>query len=193
MEGTQKIIDEIISSAKQTAAAMEKEAREELDADKARLADELEKAKAAALEKYKLEADAVYSGRVKLGELEAGKVLLDARQKCVAAVYDGVREKILGAPDKEYLALLGKLIAECCENGDEVIAAKSDSKRVTAAWLKKIADGAKVKLTLSKTYGDFAGGVILRNARYDRDLTVDEIVESLKERTVGETVKNLGI
>jgi len=54
MEGTQKIIDEIISSAKQTAAAMEKEAREELDADKARLADELLKEKEAPLEQKKL-------------------------------------------------------------------------------------------------------------------------------------------
>lgn len=193
MEGTQKIIDEIISSAKQTAAAVEREAREELDADAARLAEDLERTRVAALERYKLEADAAYSGRVKLGELEAGKVLLDARQRCVAAVYDGVREKILAAPDKEYLAFIGKLIAECCEDGDEVIAARADEKRVTAAWLKKIADGAKVKLTLCKTYGDFAGGVMLRNPRYDRDLTVDEIVESLKERTVGDTVKSLGI
>lgn len=193
MEGKQKIIDEIIATAKKSAESMINAARAELKSSEDELVAELEKAKADALAKYAFEAESLYSGRVKLGELEAGKAVLKARQQCVAAVYDGVRERILAAPDKEYLALIGKLIKEHAEDGDEVIIAKSDAKRITAAWLKKIADGAKIKLKLPKTTGDFSGGVILRNAKYDRDLTVDEIVHELRERTVADTVKSLGI
>ena len=33
----------------------------------------------------------------------------------------------------------------------------------------------------------------MRNARYDRDLTVDAIVDELKEQTVYETVAYLGL
>lgn len=193
MQGKQKIIDDILSSAKSTAAAMIDEATQEQTENIEELRQRLEVEQAEALSKAQAAADEAYSGQVKLGDLEAGKVLLKAKQDCVSAVYDGVREKILAAKDAEYLAVLQKLIVNVCEDGDEVIAAKADEKRVTAAWVKKVSTAAKKKLTLSKTQGDFAGGVVLRNNKYDRDLSVDEIVQELKERTISETVKKLGL
>lgn len=193
MVGKQKLIDEILSSAKKTAAAMVEEATAEQTEALAALRKELDAAQAESLARSDKAADDYYSGQVKLGDLEAGKALLHAKQRCVAAVYDGVRDKILRAPDAEYLALLQKLVVEVCEDGDEIIAAKSDAKRVNAAWVKKVSAAAKKKLTLSKEQGDFSGGVILRNPRYDRDLSVDEIVAELKERTVGDTLKALGL
>ncbi len=193
MEGKQKIIDDIIASADATAERIVEQAVAEVQSALDELKSSLASAHTASAEKYRADAQATYDGQVKLGELEAGKIMLKARQACVSAVYDGVRERILSAPDKEYLALLQKLIVGACENGDEVIAAQADEKRVTAAWVKKVGESAKRKLTLSKTRGEFAGGVILRNAKYDRDLTVDEIVSELKERTVGETVAKLGL
>lgn len=193
MEGKQKIIDDILASANANAQRIVEQATAEVDAMLDELGASLAAAREQSAKKYRADAQAAYDGQVKLGELEAGKVMLEARQACVSAVYDGVRERILSASDKEYLALLQKLIVDACENGDEVIAAKADEKRVTAAWIKRVGESAKRKLTLAKTRGEFAGGVILRNAKYDRDLTVDEIVAELKERTVGETVVKLGL
>ena len=193
MQGQQKIIDEIISSAKTAAASMIEEATAESAEALESLRAELEAEKKAKAEITKRAADDIYSGQVKLGELEAGKILLAAKQRCVAAVYDGVRKRILGAKDEQYLSLLQRLIADSCEDGDEIISAKSDSKRVTEAWVKKVSAAAKKKLTLGKERGDFSGGVILRNAKFDRDLTVDEIVADLKERTVADTAKKLGL
>ncbi len=193
MQGKQKLIDDILSSAKKTASAMIAEAEAEQTRELENLRKELDAAQAESLKLAQKSADDYYSGQVKLGDLEAGKTLLRAKQACVSAVYDGVREKILSAPDSEYLALLQKLITDVCEDGDEVIAAKSDGKRVNAAWIKKVNAAAKKKLVLSKEQGDFAGGVILRNARYDRDLSVDEIIAELKDRTIAETVKRLGL
>lgn len=193
MQGTQKIIDDILSSAKLAAQGIIDEATAEVNASLEEVSSEIERAQSAAMEKIKAEADALYSGQIKLGELEANKAMLKARQKCMQDVYDGVREKLLSAPDKQYLAFLQKLITEVCEDGDEIIASKSDAKRVTDAWVKKVSTACKRKLTLSKTQGDFSGGVILRNAKFDRDLTVDEIVADLKERTAAETLKKLGL
>lgn len=136
-------------------------------------------------------ADALYQGQVKLGELEAGKVMLRAKQECVGLVYDGVRERILDAPDAEYLALVKKLISEYAEDGDEVIISSRDTKRITADWLEKAA--GKKKLALSKSIGEFSGGIVLRNKRFDRDLSVDAIVDELKERTAVETLAKLGL
>lgn len=191
MQGKERMIDDILQSAQSTAAAMvaeaEAENRQKLDSlrqktDDAAKADEAEADEA---------ATRVYSGQVKLGELDAGKIILGVKQECVAAVYDSVKTKVLELPDAKYLAFIAGLVKAEAEDGDEVIISKRDAKRITAAWLKKCAP--KKKLTLSKEQGDFSGGVILRNADYERDLTVDSVVEELKERTLAETVKKLGL
>lgn len=193
MQNTQKIIDDILESANKTVAAVIGEAREAVDAEEKALEAELAESERRELERIAESAKAVYDGKIKLAELEAGKAVLKAKQECVSAVYDRVRERILSAPDKEYLALLQRLIVSVCEDGDEVVASARDAKRVNADFVKKAGAAAGKKLTLSDTRGDFSGGVILRNARYDRDLTVDEIVNDLKERTVTQTVSRLGL
>ena len=193
MQGKQKIIDDILSSARTAASSVVSEAQSEAQAELDELRAELDAAQKESLVKAEAAAQQLYAGQVKLGELEAGKAMLRAKQACVSAVYDGVKKKILAAPAAEYLKILQSVIVQYCEDGDEIVAAKSDSKRVTAAWVKKVATSAKKKLTLSKAVGDFDGGVILRNAKYDRDLTVDAIVDELKERTIADTVARLGL
>ena len=193
MQGKEKIIDDILASARATAAAMIEEATAERDATASALQDKLAESEEAAAQKSQAAADSVYAGQIKLCELEAGKVLLRAKRDCVSAVYDEVKKKILALPDAKYLALLQKLIVKYGENGDEIVACKRDEKRVTAAWVKKVATASKKKLTLSKTRGEFDGGVILRNGKYDRDLTVDELIEGLKEDTESTVVQKLGL
>lgn len=193
MQGKKNIIDDILMSAKKSAETMIADAEaERAEAEKA-IAAELAVLEASAAEEAKAAADAVKSGKLKLGELEAGKILLRFKRTCVDSVYDEVKAKILKMKDAEYLGLLQRLIAEVATDGDEVVAAKSDAKRVTAEWVKKVSTAIKKKLTLSKEKGEFEAGVILRNAEYDRDLTLYEIIADLKERTEPETVKSLGL
>ena len=192
MQGKQKIIDDIISSAKATATAIGAEAAAEVQSGLASLRAELDAAQKESVDRSDAAAKELFDGQVKLGELEANKALLAAKQACVSAVYYGVKRKILSAPDGEYLKILQGVIVKYCEDGDEVIAGKAD-KRITAEWVKKVSSAAKKKLTLSKEKGDFEGGVILRNAKFDRDLTVDAIVDELKEQTVYDTVTRLGL
>ncbi len=193
MCGKQKIIDEILATARAAAASMVEETTAELNETTETLRSSLEQKLSLAAEQSKKAADDVYAGRVKLGDLEANKIMLAAKQRVVAAVYDEVERKILTAPDAEYLALLQKLIVANCEDGDVVIAAQTDAKRVTDAWVKKVSTAAKKKLALAKERGAFSGGVVLRNAKFDRDLTVSEIVKELKDRTVTVTVEKLGL
>lgn len=193
MQGKQNIIDDIISSAKKTAAAMIADAEnEKAEAEKAIAASLAESEKAA-----KAEADAaahaVRSGKLKLGELEAGKILLGYKRACVDGVYSEIKAKILAMKDAEYLAFLQKLIAPVAVDGDEIVAAKSDAKRVTSAWVKKLSSALKIKLTLAKEYGEFDAGVTLRNAEFDRDLTVDAVIADLKDATEADTVKSLAL
>lgn len=186
------MIDDILQNARTAASKLIDEATAEHDA--------LIEATRASLEERRIKTDAekiaaanaVYSGRIKLGELEVSKIILGAKQKCVSAVYDGVRDGIVKMPAAEYAKLMSRLIKEYVEDGDEIIVGKSD-KRLTAEWVKDLSKSTKKKLTLSKEKGDFEAGVVLRNSRYDRDFTVDEIVADLRERTVTDVAKKLGL
>lgn len=193
MQGKEKIIDDILSSARAAASSVVAEAQEQSQAELDELRAELCAAQKESLEKYEQAAQQLYAGQVKLGDLEANKALLSAKQACVSAVYYGVKLKILAAPDAEYLGIIRAAIEKYCEDGDEIISAKADEKRVTAAWVKKLSTSLKKQLTLSAERGDFDGGVILRNKKYDRDLTVDAIVDELKEATIADTVARLGL
>lgn len=168
------------------------EATAELNGAMSSLQAELDAERERLNESAKLDAEAVYAGRVKLGELEANKILLEAKQSCVTKVYETVRDMFDKLSDAQYLALMQKLILGVCEDGDEIIAAAGD-KRVTDAWVKKVSAAAKKKLTLGKERGDFGAGVVLRNGKYDRSLTADDIVAELKERTLSETAARLGL
>lgn len=191
MQGKQKIIDDILASAKKTAADMIAEAEKEREEAESVVASSLSASEKSAKAEADAAAQALKNGKLKLGELEAGKILLRYKRACVDGVYSAVKAKILAMKDGEYLALLQKLIASAAADGDEIVAAKSDGKRVTTAWVKKISSSLKIKLTLAKETGDFDAGVILRNAEYDRDLTIDEIIADLKDATEADTVKSL--
>ena len=192
MQGKDNIIDDILQSAKKTAAAMVEEASAETEQSVEAARAALEKSRLEAQEQAKADAERVYSGAVKLGELEANKILLEKKQRCVSAVYDGLRELMIGLPADKYLEIMQELVVSSCEDGDEIIAAKAD-KRITDAWVKKAGAAAKKKLKLSAEKGEFDAGLILRNEKYDRDFTVDALVAEMRDRTEAETAKLLGL
>lgn len=193
MQGKKNIIDDILSSAKKSAEVMIADAEEERTQAEKAVAALLDASQKEAEEQAAQEAENVRRGKLKLGELEAGKILLRYKRACVDEVYKAVKDKILKMKDADYLDLLGKLIGEAAADGDEIVAAKSDSKRVTAAWVKKLSSSTKKKLALSDEKGEFEGGVVLKSHGYDVDLTIDEIITDLKYRTETTTVKDLGL
>lgn len=194
MQGKERMIEDIVASAKKTAAAMIAEAEQEAAARLAAVRSELERAAADEDAVISDASERAYMGRVKLGELDAGKFLLAAKQTCIAETYARVRDMILALPDAKYLKLMQTLISENAEDGDKVVVSKRDAKRITADWLKKVSAACKKKLTLAaKASDEFDGGVILISAEYERDLSVDAIVDDLRERTLSETAAALGL
>ncbi len=192
MQGDKQLIDDILATAKAAAEAAVNEATENNTAALKKVQAELDAQRAQAEAEIKAASDRERAGKVKLGELDAGKIILDAKQRCVSAVYDEVYKKLVGLSNEKYLALMKKLISRACEDGDEIIASAAD-KSITDAWVKKLGGELKKKLSLSAERCEFSRGVILRNPKYDKSLTFDDIVAELKERTVGDTAARLGL
>lgn len=187
MNGKENIINKILSdadekchkliaAAEQTAAELKSQAEAEAQADKRAL--EI-KAEAASAERIR--------NRVATAELDARKYRLNAKQKLIGDCYSKALKQLASLPAKEKQSFVTKLLEKHAEAGEVVCVAKADKEVVT----QKLLDGLNLKLTLSKTYHNELGGVILLGDGYEKDLTLGRIVEYLREKTEGKVAAAL--
>lgn len=145
-------------------------ARAEKDA-----ADKRARATAAAEESARL----TRARKVKIAELDAGKVTLAARRQLIGRAYGLAAERIAVLPDDEYRTFFGALVRKYAEPGDRVIVSARDRQRLDKDWLAAVR--ADVTLVLSET--DFMGGVILSNGVCDKNLTIETLVDESRAAT----------
>lgn len=125
--------------------------------------------------------------RVATAELDARKYALDSKQRIISECYDRALKRLAALPAKEKQAFVTGLLKKYAEQGETVIAAKTDKDVIT----QKVLDEVNKKLVLSKSYHDEQGGVILEGVGYEKDLTLKRIVEYLREQTEGKVAAAL--
>lgn len=181
MNGKENIINKILSdadekcarivaNAEQTAAELKAQAENEAEAEKQALAARTE---AVAAERVR--------NRVATAELDARKYALSCKQKLIAQCYDKALKHFASLPARDKQAFVVKLLKKYAEQGETVVAAKADKDVVT----QKVLDEVGKKLVLSNKYHGELGGVILEGSGYEKDLTLNRIVEYLREQTEG--------
>lgn len=128
-----------------------------------------------------------------VAELDARKLILDKKKALSDSCFALAEKKITAMKDTDYLKFIAALIQKYGENGDSVIISKSDEKRITAAFVEKLSKELKIKLTLSKSYGNFSGGIILSSNGVDKNLTVSMQISELKAELESKVVEILQI
>lgn len=178
MTGKDAIIEKILTDAQNKRDSIIAEA----DANAEKLIDDAKASCQTALieEKAKYEATEKELIRRKLSvaTLDAKKNNLAVKQRLLETAFVTAHKKVIELPDKEYLALIGKLIVSFAEVGEVVTIAANDSKRITQEFLTKFGK----ELSLSKTHGDFDGGIILSKQGYDKNLTLDVLMVESREQ-----------
>ena len=114
-----------------------------------------------------------------MAELEGRKLVLGEKQALITEAY---REALVAIKKSDkYPSLLVKMILSSAEDGDEVIFAAEDSKRLDPR--KIVAEASKqggIKLVVSKEKGDFDGGIVLRGKDCDKNLSLEVELASLR-------------
>lgn len=176
MAGIDTITNEILQTARakadeQTAAAKAK--AEELIAAAQKESDGIRETAAA-----KADADAAsYAKRI---ESQAGmrkrQTLLKAKQDIIGEVIEAAYEKLVGLPDEEYFALLGKLIVKNVQPGaGELLLNAKDLKRMPESFAEeaeKAASDAGGTLAVSAEAADIANGFVLRYGGIEENCTL---------------------
>lgn len=191
MNGKEAIIADIIEKAESAAAGIVSDAQAEKDALIGQVKTEENKKREDALASAAKAAESVVERRKTLGELEARKTRLAAKQQVIDSAYEEAIKKILNMTDHIYREFIGNLIFEYAEDGDKIVICERDSKRLHADWLSGICKKSGKNLKFAEEFHKGRGGIILIGRKYDKNLTLEAMINSLRESTLAEASKRL--
>ena len=190
MQGKEAIIEKIISDATVRGEAVIDDAKfkatEIENAAKAvcaSMADNAEKERAAAV-------NDVLTRSKTVAELDAKKLLFDAKNQVVALTFETALNKVKNLPKEKYAKLVMGMLS-MAEDGDVVTISKREKDVLTEAVIKEFAAKKKIKLTLNKEFGEFDGGIILSGSGVDKNLTFETEFQLLKDELEETVAKKL--
>lgn len=189
MDGQQKIIDKILSDAKHDAGEMLSEALKKAEALVAAKQSEADAEYDLSVEEARKAGEEVVRRRLTVADLEVKKLLLSAKKQAVDKAFEESLKKLLALPKEEYTALVGSMIASAADDGDVVVISENDKNVLTKAVFDKISAKIGKKLTLSDTFGNFKGGVMLLGKGVDKNLTFESELALLRDEVEPEVAK----
>ena len=189
MDGQQKIIDKILSDAKHDAGEMLSEALKKAEALVAAKQSEADAEYDISVEEARKAGEEVVRRRLTVADLEVKKLLLSAKKQAVDEAFEESLKKLLALPKEEYTALVGSMIASAADDGDVVVISENDKNVLTKAVFDKISAKIGKKLTLSDTFGNFKGGVMLLGKGVDKNLTFESELALLRDEVEPEVAK----
>lgn len=189
MDGQQKIIDKILSDAKHDAGEMLSEALKKAEALVAAKQAEADAEYDLSVEEARKAGEEVVRRRLTVADLEVKKLLLSAKKQAVDEAFEESLKKLLALPKEEYTALVGSMIASAADDGDVVVISENDKNVLTKAVFDKISSQIGKKLTLSDTFGNFRGGVMLLGKGVDKNLTFESELALLRDEVEPEVAK----
>lgn len=189
MDGQQKIIDKILSDATHDAGEMLSEALKKAEALVAAKQAEADAEYDISVEEARKAGEEVVRRRLTVADLEVKKLLLSAKKQAVDEAFEESLKKLLALPKEEYAALVESMIAFAADDGDVVVISENDKNVLTKAVFDKISAKIGKKLTLSDTFGNFRGGVMLLGKGVDKNLTFESELALLRDEVEPEVAK----
>ena len=131
---------------------------------------------------------------VGVAQLEARKQLLEVKQEMLEKAFEQALQDLLNLPEKDYVELLSKLIAQAAQSGrEEVIFSQKDRPRYGKAAVTQANErlGEKGHLTLSAQTRPIQGGFILSDGEVEVNGTFDTLVRLQRRELDGPVGKVL--
>ncbi len=189
MDGQQKIIDKILSDATHDAVEMLSEALKKAEALVVAKQAEADAEYDLSVEEARKAGEEVVRRRLTVADLEVKKLLLSAKKQAVDEAFEESLKKLLALPKEEYAVLVESMIASAADDGDVVVISENDKNVLTKAFFDKISAKTGKKLTLSDTFGNFRGGVMLLGKGVDKNLTFESELALLRDEVEPEVAK----
>lgn len=149
------------------------------------------------MEKAEQNAAVIAERRESASQMDAGKLVLSAKQKILSDVFHKASEKLCNLPEDEYVSLLAKLAADHAESGEEKIVLSAKDKeqlgQAVCDHANKLLEqkGKKGALKLSEETRAIEGGLILVSGKIEFNCEIEKLVASYKSELSMEVAKIL--
>ena len=191
----EQVVEKILSQARQEAESILNETRSKIEARRAALQTELadyakqtdEQAQAAAADKL--------SRMMAAARMDLRKRTLAAKVELLDELFEQARQRINALPDEAYLALMGKLLTQAVQTGDEEVIVGKNETRLNYDFIKqvnkKLGPGFKGNLRMSTTKADIDGGFILRRGKVQVNASTRVLIDQVRETMEANLVADL--
>jgi V/A-type H+-transporting ATPase subunit E len=128
--------------------------------------------------------------RISVANLEVRKLMLAAKKRVLDRIFAEAAEKIASLPKDRYLALIRGMLNQA-EDGDEVRICERDAGLITKEFIDGCAKARGIRLTLSSSYADIRGGILLSAGGMEKNLSLEVEMAELRERLEPEVAARL--
>ncbi len=173
-EDTEKKVSEILCEAESRAQQILDNAQQEVGQSMRRAEKKVADDKSELLRRAKVNV-----------QMNCKKYRLAQKQQLVRRVFDGAKQRILALPREKYLAFCQKQLAQYAEKGEQLVICQRDSDILTATL------AATYGLTLADFYGNFDGGFVLLGNGYEKNVTLETIIDEARLAYENDVVKLL--
>lgn len=146
--------------------SLEKKYREALQAEEARCREALQRTLAAL-------------------KNELHRELLEVKNEMIAGVLARAANRIQAFTDGEYLAFMGKWLANVPDRLEGLMSVNAkDLKRMAGDFIDGINKGRKARIILNSTAINIQGGFVVKTSYYEIDYSLDSLVKNLRTQLI---------
>jgi V/A-type H+-transporting ATPase subunit E len=191
----EQVVEKILADAKAEADKIKKEAEEKEAAEQAKLTEQLDEYKKQTELLAKKAGEDEKSHILAAARMDIAKEYLAEKRKLLDEVFEQARRQLQDLPDKEYLALIKKLLLDTLETGDEEVVVDTNEGRIDREFIKqinrKLGTGKKSDLKLSDQKQDIGAGFILKRGKIKTNVSIQVLLEQARKELEIELAKEL--
>jgi len=169
--GTKELIDKILGDAHEKVAAIDAEREKEVKEIEERLKQTEERLTREQKERIEKWVGVILENARSRARLEAKKILLEAKWRVIEKVCEKARDAIVKSP--EYRAILKRLIEKYAGPDATIHLSENDKARFGSQLGAKLGEPVPI-----------AGGLIIRQGKEEIDLSLDSILNLVKEELI---------
>ncbi len=116
---------------------------------------------------------------------ELHRELLEVKNEMIAGVLARAANRIQAFTDGEYLAFMGKWLANVPDRLEGLMSVNAkDLKRMAGDFIDGINKGRKARIILNSTAINIQGGFIVKTNHYEIDYSLDSLVKNLRTQLI---------
>jgi len=194
MEANQ-VVEKILSDAQNQAGEIKKQADEKLADEKAQLDNQLEEYKKQTESLAKKAGEDKKAHMLAAARMDIAREFLAEKRKIIDEVFEKAAKQFSKLEDDEYLKIMGTLMLEAVETGDEEVIVDRTEKRIDQNFINqinaKLGQDKKGNLKLSDERQNIGAGFILKRGNIKTNVSLGVLTEQARKELEIELAKDL--